>query len=64
MVPFFGFVVSLLVVFALSTYVIGKVEKRMAELNELRAWKYEQQLRSAAAQRDRAWRGNKQMVMD
>lgn len=64
MIPAFGFVVSLLVVFALSTYVIGKVEERKAELNELRAWKTEQQRRAAAAQRDRAWRGNKQMVMD
>lgn len=64
MIPVLGFVVSLPVVFAVSTFVIGKLEKRMTELNELRAWKYEQQLRHAAAQNDRAWRGNKQMVMD
>jgi hypothetical protein len=64
MIPVLGFVVSLPVVFAISTFVIGKVEKSRAELNELRAWKTEQQRRVAAAQRDRAWRANKQMVMD
>jgi hypothetical protein len=64
MIPIFGFVVSLLVVFALSTYALGKLEKRKAELNELRAWKYEQQRQLAAAKSDRSWRGNKQMVMD
>lgn len=63
MIPFLGFVVSLLLVFGVSMFVIGKVQRTKAELNELRAWRLEQQRRLAAAQSDRAWRGNKQMVM-
>jgi hypothetical protein len=63
MIPLVGFVVSLSVVFTVSTFAIGRLEKAKVELNELRAWKDEQQRRHAAAQIDSAWRGNKQMVM-
>jgi hypothetical protein len=63
MIPFLGFVGCLLVVFTLSTFVIGKLERAKTELNELRAWKDDQQRLLAAAQSDRAWRGNKRMVM-
>jgi hypothetical protein len=64
MIHSFAFLASLPMVFALSTFVLGKREKRKAELKELRAWKYEQQRRQAATQSDRAWRDNKQIVMD
>jgi hypothetical protein len=63
MIPILGFIVSLLFVFSVSMLVIAKVQKTKAELSELRAWRLEHQRRLAAAQSDRAWRGNKQMVM-
>jgi uncharacterized membrane protein (DUF106 family) len=69
MILLLGFIVCLLVVFVASTLVIERVAKAKAELNELRAWKHEQQRireemrRISEAQSDYAWRRNKQMVM-